>query len=1076
MWESPKASPGINNYWPSLQRPSVADFRDSVATCQDRELWEACRSGNLNRVRELISIHGNSINARDADGRRSTPLHFAAGFGRKEVVEYLLETGGDVGATDEGGLISLHNACSFGHADVVRMLIEAKSDVNTQDRWGWTSLHEAAIKGKADVCILLLQAGADWNVSNSDGKMPLEVAEGPARLVLKDGRKSSPLHLAAGYNRVRIVEILLKQSCFTGRHWPMADVLAKDKGGLVPLHNACSYGHIDVVNILLKAGADPNTCDLWQFTPLHEASNKGRHEVCSLLIAYGADPHLNNCHGKNSIECAASKELADKILREYSFIELIDACKQGNISRMKKLLTPELINFAHIVSGETPLMIAVTCPFAKRRQVVESLLKKGAGVQIQSKDGSTALHYAATFGHIDAAELLVRHNAQMSIKDCVGDTPLHRAVKHQHAGIYHLFISNGGDPNIQNNDGLTPIDLGSQALPSHSINLPSNDSNKVFLEAAKSGDLDQVKRLCNPSTVNCRDVEGRHSTPFTLQPVIIEFKSSNIFLVKVQSYGHYDVVVILVQAGANVNTADLWKYTPVHEAASKGKYDICKLLMKNGADPNKKNRDGQSPLDVAKDSDIKDILLGDAAVLDAAKSGSVARIQKLLTAENVNCRDTHGRNSTPLHLAAGYNNIEVAEILIEYGADVNAEDRGGLIPLHNAASYGHVEIAQVLLKHGSHVNANDRWQFTPLHEAAQKGRTQLCALLLSHGADPYVKNQEGQTTIEVASQDDVRCLLRDAMWQGEPNQTPESQRESTEDKDPPSQTLAANLEAMKNFLAGTEFEKYIALFEQEEITLDVLAEISHDELKNLGIKAYGHRHRLLRAVRKQCSGPDSSIIQANQPVVTLQDLDEEMAEYQSVYDEMQQTIREHKDFGAAGGIYQSFKICSIQKVKNPRLWIRYERRKDEVKEENYGSANERMLFHGSPFIQAIIQKGFDERHAYIGGMFGAGIYFAENSSKSNQYVWGIGGGTGCHEHRDKSCYVCKRQMLLCRVTLGKSFLQTNAQKLAHAPPGHHSVVGKPSIGGLCHPEYVIYRGEQSYPEYLITYLIQPQET
>ena len=35
-------------------------------------------------------------------------------------------------------------------------------------------------------------------------------------------------------------------------------------------------------------------------------------------------------------------------------------------------------------------------------------------------------------------------------------------------------------------------------------------------------------------------------------------------------------------------------------------------------------------------------------------------------------------------------------------------------------------------------------------------------------------------------------------------------------------------------------------------------------------------------------------------------------------------------------------------------------------------SNERMLFHGSPFINAIVQKGFDERHAYIGGMFGAG--------------------------------------------------------------------------------------------------------
>ena len=38
--------------------------------------------------------------------------------------------------------------------------------------------------------------------------------------------------------------------------------------------------------------------------------------------------------------------------------------------------------------------------------------------------------------------------------------------------------------------------------------------------------------------------------------------------------------------------------------------------------------------------------------------------------------------------AAGYNNLEVAEYLLEHGADVNAQDKGGLIPLHNAASYG----------------------------------------------------------------------------------------------------------------------------------------------------------------------------------------------------------------------------------------------------------------------------------------------------------------------------------------------------------------------------------------------------
>ena len=51
-------------------------------------------------------------------------------------------------------------------------------------------------------------------------------------------------------------------------------------------------------------------------------------------------------------------------------------------------------------------------------------------------------------------------------------------------------------------------------------------------------------------------------------------------------------------------------------------------------------------------------------------------------------------------------------------------------------------------------------------------------------------------------------------------------------------------------------------------------------------------------------------------------------------------------------------------------------------------------------------------------------------------------------------------MLLCRVTLGKPVELITASRIAHAPPGHHSVIGRPSAGGLYYPEYVIYRGEQ----------------
>jgi len=45
--------------------------------------------------------------------------------------------------------------------------------------------------------------------------------------------------------------------------------------------------------------------------------------------------------------------------------------------------------------------------------------------------------------------------------------------------------------------------------------------------------------------------------------------------------------------------------------------------------------------------------------------------------------------------SAGYNNVDVAEFLLENGADVNAQDKGGLIPLHNASSYGVSRICAV---------------------------------------------------------------------------------------------------------------------------------------------------------------------------------------------------------------------------------------------------------------------------------------------------------------------------------------------------------------------------------------------
>uniref|UniRef100_A0A8B9N5T4 Poly [ADP-ribose] polymerase n=1 Tax=Accipiter nisus TaxID=211598 RepID=A0A8B9N5T4_9AVES len=868
--------------------------------------------------------------------------------------------------------------------------------------------------------------------------------------------QSTPLHLAAGYNRVRIVQLLLQHG---------ADVHAKDKGGLVPLHNACSYGHYEVTELLLKHGACVNAMDLWQFTPLHEAASKNRVEVCSLLLSHGADPTLVNCHGKSAVDMAPTPELRERLTYEFKGHSLLQAAREADLAKVKKTLALEIINFKQPQSHETALHCAVAAVHPKRKQVTELLLRKGANVNEKNKDFMTPLHVAAEKAHNDVMEVLHKHGAKMNALDTLGQTALHRAALAGHLQTCRLLLNYGSDPSIISLQGFTAAQMGNEAVQqilSESTPVRTSDVDYRLLEASKAGDLETVKQLCSPQNVNCRDLEGRHSTPLHFaagynRVSVVEYllhhgadvhakdKGGLVPLHNACSYGHYEVAELLVRHGASVNVADLWKFTPLHEAAAKGKYEICKLLLKHGADPTKKNRDGNTPLDLVKegDTDIQDLLRGDAALLDAAKKGCLARVQKLCTQENINCRDTQGRNSTPLHLAAGYNNLEVAEYLLEHGADVNAQDKGGLIPLHNAASYGADDIRALLI---------DAMPPEALPTCFKPQATVVSASLISPASTPSCLSA-------ASSIDNLTGPLAELAVGGASNAGDGAA--GTERKEGEVSGLDMNI---TQFLKSLGLEHLRDIFETEQITLDVLADMGHEELKEIGINAYGHRHKLIKGVERLLGGQ-----QGTNPYLTfhcvsqgtiLLDLAPDDKEYQSVEEEMQSTIREHRDGGNAGGIFNRYNVIRIQKVVNKKLRERFCHRQKEVSEENHNHHNERMLFHGSPFINAIIHKGFDERHAYIGGMFGAGIYFAENSSKSNQYVYGIGGGTGCPTHKDRSCYICHRQMLFCRVTLGKSFLQFSTMKMAHAPPGHHSVIGRPSVNGLAYAEYVIYRGEQ----------------
>lgn len=108
------------------------------------------------------------------------------------------------------------------------------------------------------------------------------------------------------------------------------------------------------------------------------------------------------------------------------------------------------------------------------------------------------------------------------------------------------------------------------------------------------------------------------------------------------------------------------------------------------------------------------------------------------------------KQKTPLHMAAGVDQVAAMEVLAAHGAEVDAKDITGMTPLHVAAMYGRRAAAEWLLDHGAAVGAVDDFGDTPLHTAAVFGRGHTVTLLLARGAALDARNADGLTPRELA--------------------------------------------------------------------------------------------------------------------------------------------------------------------------------------------------------------------------------------------------------------------------------------------------------------------------------------
>ena len=89
----------------------------------------------------------------------------------------------------------------------------------------------------------------------------------------------------------------------------------------------------------------------------------------------------------------------------------------------------------------------------------------------------------------------------------------------------------------------------------------------------------------------------------------------------------------------------------------------------------------------------------------------------------------------PLHIAYEHDSIELVQILLDKGADVNAQNNSKQTPLHIACKCESIELVQILLNKGADVNVQNNSKQTPLHIACESDSIELVHILLDKGAD-----------------------------------------------------------------------------------------------------------------------------------------------------------------------------------------------------------------------------------------------------------------------------------------------------------------------------------------------------
>lgn len=173
--------------------------------------------------------------------------------------------------------------------------------------------------------------------------------------------------------------------------------------------------------------------------------------------------------------------------------------------------------------------------------------------------------------------------------------------------------------------------------------------------------------------------------------------------------------------GNNTRVDELLKSGPpltIFEAAATGQtMRVRELIFANPTLLNAYAPDGFHPLGLAAFFGNKDTVV---ALLEAGA--------------NVNQQSREAMKVSALHSSIAARRSDIAQLLLTKGANPNLPGQGGVTVFHEVAGTGQVDIAEMVLKHGGDVNAADDSGKTPLGYAVANNKDAMRAWLLANGA------------------------------------------------------------------------------------------------------------------------------------------------------------------------------------------------------------------------------------------------------------------------------------------------------------------------------------------------------